>query len=124
MSRPLLQAVQYPPVFRRQVFSCQRRSKILREVNVFYKHVGKVPLEDAREVTRWIADRMEQHPLEKFEPVRKSQFERGLYDRADEGLEAGIGVGDLDLSAGADDAERKHPRCMNQLHGTMDRKAA
>jgi len=67
---------------------------------------------------------MEQHPLEKFEPVRKSQLERGLYNRADEGLEAGIGVGDLDLSAGADDAERKHPGCMDQLHGTMDRKAA
>src|SRR5262245_33522017 len=93
-------------------------------MNVLHHEIGKIPLEDTAEISRRVADRVENDAVEKLEFLGQAQLQRALNDRADERLEAGVRVGDLQLVARADDTDRQHPGRMNDFNRSIDRIAA
>ena len=104
-----------------QVIDGMGRSHVLRKVNVLHHEIGKVPLEDAAEIARRVADRVEHDAVEKLQSVGEPQLQGAFNDGADERLKTRIRVGDLQPVAGADDADGQHAGGMDEFNRGVDR---
>jgi hypothetical protein len=94
---------------------------VLGQVEVLDVEVGGVALHDARQVPGDVADRAEDGPGEVLHVATQEELERALGDRAHERLEARVGVHDLDLVAGPEQADRHEPRRVDDLERRIHR---
>ena len=67
---------------------------------------------------------MEDDTVEKLESVGETQLQGAFYNGTNEGLETGVGVGNLQPVARANDADREHAGSMDELDGSIHRIAA
>ncbi len=97
---------------------------VLGDVQVARVDPGKEQAPDPRQVPDHVAGRGEEHAVEACQPSRQRQLHRRAGNVTDVGLEAGVAADDLDLVAPAEDADRQHPRGVDQLEGGVHRHVA
>jgi hypothetical protein len=98
-----LEVPRHPPVFGHLVVHGAGRGHVLSVVEILHVEVGEVPLEDAGEVSRHVADGGEDDGIQELQAPLEPQLQRRLGDGADEGLKPGIRVHEFDGGPTAED---------------------
>ena len=93
-------------------------------MNVLHHKIGKIPREDAGEIACWITDRVEDDTVEKLKSVGQTQLQCAFDNGANERLETGIRVRDLQSVTGANDADGQHSGGVDEFKRSIDRIAA
>ena len=97
---------------------------VLRNVEIAGIDMRKHQFPHAGQIADHVADRREQHAVDKIETARHAELDGRARDAADIALVVGVAVDDLELVAAADNAERQHAGGVNDLARHVDRHVA
>ena len=111
LGEPLANLVQLAPVKLAADFVIE----ILRQVEITRSLLRKHQFPHSRQIANDVADRREEHAVDKIEAARDAQFDGRARNAADIGLVIGVAVNDFELIAAAENPERQRARGVNDL---------